>query len=730
MNRYDIILRGDPWPLGATYRGRGTNFALYSPEATRVELVLFESLEAAEPCRVISLETRHHRSGQVWHVFVSGVEPGTFYGWRVHGPHLPELGHRFDGEKLLVDPYARAVRTNTRWSRAEAIAPGANHGSALRSMVVDESGFDWEGTEHPRVRPTQRVIYEMHVRGFTVHPSSGVSCPGTFRGLIAKIPYLKDLGITTVELLPVFEFDATAPALFNPLTGERLVDFWGYNPIGFFAPHHAYESSDIDEAAHAIGFRELVRAFHAAGIEVILDVVFNHTGEGGEGGPTLSFRGIDNRTYYILDPEHPERYANYTGCGNTVNCNHPVVRRMILDSLRYWVEVMGVDGFRFDLASVFSRGTDGTPLESPPLTWEIESDPALQGRILIAEAWDAAGLFQVGSFPGERWVEWNGRFRDDVRRFWRGDKGMAGALATRMMGSPDLYMARGRQPAQGINFITCHDGFTLNDLVSYECKHNLGNGENDRDGSNDNFSWNHGVEGEEGATPEIDAARARDVRNLLATLFLSQGTPMLLSGDEFRRTQRGNNNAWCQDNEVSWLDWTRLEQHRPIHRFTRELIRFRSNHPSLHRARFLLGEDAEAGLDPMGYTRVAWHGIHPREPDWSDSSQLVAFTLTAAIDDCAMFIVLNGGTGAVRLTLPPIPGDGGGRWHRAIDTSRPSPADIQAAGSEPAILDEEIDVPARSVLVLVAPDGRPLEPGMTGRMHSLDLQLLKHLSEE
>ncbi|TVR05090.1 MAG: glycogen debranching enzyme GlgX [Deltaproteobacteria bacterium] len=720
MSPPTTLHRGEPWPLGASVRDGGVNFALYAPEATGVELVLFDDLEDEAPTQVVDLRTRHQRSGRIWHVFVEGIGAGTLYGWRVHGPHDPDDFRHFDGQKLLVDPYARAVRANRRWSRRAAMASGDNTGSALRSMVVDQTGFDWHGTGHPRIRPTQRILYELHVRGFTVHPTSGVREPGTFAGLIDKVPYIRDLGVTTVELLPVFEFDATAPALFNPLTGEPLRDFWGYNPVTFFAAHHAYEGDHEADIAHGTSFRKLVRAFHEAGIEVILDVVFNHTGEGGRDGPFISFRGLDNPTYYMEDPRRPGQFANYSGCGNTVNCNHPVVRRMILDSLRYWVDTMGVDGFRFDLASIFSRGPDGDPLENPPLTWEIESDPTLQGRLLIAEAWDAAGLFQVGTFPGERWAEWNGRFRDDVRRFWRGDHGMAGPLATRMMGSPDIYQTRGRQPAQGINFITCHDGFTLNDLVSWREKHNLENGENNRDGSSDNLSWNHGFEGNENVPASIDAARERDIRNLLATLMLAQGTPMLLAGDEFRRTQNGNNNAWCQDNETSWVDWSLLERHADLHRFTRLLIRFRQAHPSVHRARFLLGEEAEAGLDPWGYTRVAWHGLSPRKPDWSNDSQLVVFTLTAAMDDCAHCIILHAGERDVTLTLPPVPGEGEDtRWHRAIDTSRPSPEDIHEPGREPRIQGSTLTVPARSVLALTAPDNRTLQPGLTGRMFSV-----------
>ncbi len=559
---------GEPRPLGATLCEGGVNFALYSEHASAIDLLLYDRYDDDEPRQTIRLSGRAHRTVNTWHVFVAGIGAGQLYGYRVHGPSAPEQGLRFDPEKVLVDPYARGIVYGDNRDRRAACSPGPNDRCALKSLVVDPSGFDWGESARPKVAATQRVIYELHVRGFTRHPSSGVTHPGTFAGLMEKIPYLVDLGVTTVELLPVFQFDELAPDVRDPGTGERLRDYWGYNPIGFFAPHRGYYTRDWEEMAHLTGFRDLVRALHQAGLEVLLDVVFNHTSEGDAAGPTLSFKGIDNPVYYMFEPGNAAGYANYSGCGNTVNCNHPAVRRMILDSLRYWTGTMRVDGFRFDLASILSRDADGRPLPNPPLLWEIENDPALADSTLIAEAWDAGGLYQVGAFPGERWREWNGRFRDDVRSFLRGDPGTSGAMARRMLGSPDLYEGSSRRPPQGVNFVTAHDGFTLADLVAYERKHNEANGEGNRDGSDHEHSENHGVEGPTD-DPRILAARARQVRNLLTALFVAQGTPMLLAGDELGRTQGGNNNAWCQDNDTTWLDWGLLEANADLHRFTR-----------------------------------------------------------------------------------------------------------------------------------------------------------------
>ncbi len=690
------ISRGESRPLGATVCEGGVNFSLYSASATGVELLLFENYDDTAPLQTIRLESRHHRTFHYWHVFVHGIGPGQLYGYRVIGPESPGDGHRFDPAKVLVDPYARGLVYGTNWSREAACAPGDNTSSSMKSLVVDVTGYDWQSVTPPRINPTERIIYELHVGGFTRDPSSGVLYPGTFDGLVEKIPYLLDLGITTVELLPVFQFDETAPTQVDPRSGERLRDFWGYNPLGFFAPHRGYYTEGWGQMRELTGFRDLVRAFHRAGIEVFLDVVFNHTTEGAADGPTLSFRGIENRAYYHLDPDDASKYVDYSGCGNAMNCNHPVVRRLILDSLRYWTSVMHVDGFRFDLASVLARDEAGRTGAAAPLTWEIESDPILQDVSLIAEAWDAAGLYQVGAFPGERWSEWNGRFRDDVRRFLRGDPGTVGKLATRMMGSPDLYEARGHSPSQCVNFVTCHDGFTLNDLVSYARKHNLANGEDERDGSNENLSWNHGVEGPS-TDPAVERARERDIRNAFAITLLSQGTPMILAGDELRNSQGGNNNAWCQDNPTGWLDWDGLHRHASLHAYVRDMIAFRRRHPSLHRSRYLLGADAPRDLDPDGYTRVRWHGETPDAPDWSDRARLLVFTLSESRNDDALLIAVSNDDDARTVTLPAPPL--GTRWRVAVDTSAADPVRHETT-APPA--PDALRLPGRSVVVLVA----------------------------
>ncbi|MCA9705821.1 MAG: glycogen debranching protein GlgX [Myxococcales bacterium] len=684
-------------PLGATVGEGGVNFSLYSRTATAVELLIFDRFGDPEPRQTIYLDSRHHRTYGYWHVFVHGVGEGTIYGYRVHGPWAPHLGHRFNANKLLLDPYARGIVYHDVRAHRDACGRQDNVATAMKSLVVDPSTFDWQGVERPRIDPRDRVIYELHVRGFSRHPSSGVECPGTFSGLIEKIPYLVDLGVTTVELLPVFQFDEYDIDFVDPTTGQPLRNFWGYDPIGFFAPHRGYYIEQWERMRYLTGFRDLVRELHRAGLEVVLDVVFNHTAEGGDSGPTLSFRGIENAVYYLSEPGRPDTYANYSGVGNTLNCNHPVTRRLILDCLRYWVEVMRVDGFRFDLASILSRDEHGQPMKSPPLPWEIEADPALQETLLVAEAWDAGGLYQVGDFPGERWSEWNGKFRDDVRRFLRGDEGLTGAMAARMLGSPDLYEAHGREPHQCINFVTCHDGFTLEDLVSYSRKHNEANGEGGRDGSDHEHSANNGVEGPTD-DPAVEARRNRLVKSFLAVLLLAQGTPMLLGGDELRRTQRGNNNAYCQDNEVSWVDWGRLERHADVHRFVREMIAFRRAHPGLRRGKYLLGVEAPDRADPPGYTRVRWHGIRLDQPDWGVHARVLAYTLTRSHDDQALHIIINAFDRALEFEVPrPEAGLG---WVRAVDTGQPAPYDVADPGHEVRVEGPTVEVEARAVVVL------------------------------
>jgi glycogen operon protein len=546
------VMRGQSFPLGATVCDGGVNFSVYSKNAAAIELLFYDRAADAKASRVIPLDPRANRTFHYWHVFVPGVEPGQLYGYRAHGPYDPLHGLRFDPEKLLLDPYGRAVAVPKRFSREAACRPGDNSARAMKSVVVDSSTYDWEG-DAPLERPFgQTVIYEMHVGGFTRHESSGVAEAkrGTYAGLVDKIPHLVDLGVTAVELLPVFQFDEQdAPG--------RLTNYWGYTPISFFAPHTGY-SSDKSPLAPITEFRDMVKDLHRSGIEVILDVVFNHTAEGNHEGPTYSFRGLENGVYYMLE-QGGARYANYSGTGNTLNANQSTVRRLILDSLRYWVGEMHVDGFRFDLASILSRDESGKPLQVPPILWDIETDPVLAGSKVIAEAWDAAGLYQVGAFVGERWKEWNGEFRDDVRSFIKGDRGSVKKLPARFLASPDLYESDRREPEQSVNFVTCHDGFTMNDLVSYNERHNEANREGNRDGNGHNLSWNHGVEGPTDDV-EVERLRNRQIKNLFTINLLALGVPMLLMGDEVRRTQRGNNNAYCQDNEVSWFDWRLLER--------------------------------------------------------------------------------------------------------------------------------------------------------------------------
>ena len=651
---------GKSFPLGATVVDGGVNFSLFSRTATGVELLFFDRDDDDTPSRVVRFDSVTNHTYHYWHAFVPGVLPGQLYGFRVAGPASPDRGLRFDSNKILLDPYGKAVVVPKSYNRQAATEPGDNAATAMKSVVVEPGAYDWEGDEPLRLPSAQTIIYEMHVRGFTRHPSSGVGekTRGTYAGLIEKIPYLQQLGITAVELLPVFQFDAhDCP--------PGKVNYWGYAPISFFAPHQAY-SSRQDPLGPVDEFRDMVKALHRAGIEVILDVVFNHTAEGDQRGPTLCFRGIDNPTYYILEGGG-QWYANYTGCGNTLNANHPIVRRMIVDSLRYWVEDMHVDGFRFDLASILTRDANGHPLPNPPVLWDIESEPALAGTKLIAEAWDAAGLYQVGSFVGDAWREWNGRFRDDVRDFFRGEPGSLRRVADRMVGSPEIYGHKQREAEQSINFVTCHDGFTLNDLVSYNGKHNEANGENNRDGANDNRSWNCGVEGPTD-DPDVEKLRNRQVKNFLTVTMMSLGMPMILMGDEVRRTQHGNNNAYCHDNELSWFDWTLLEQHADVYRFVSLLCARRGLRSAQH-------EHGRVSLSAMLQdAKKAWHGAKLDQPDWSDGSLSVALGGELRQEGITFSLHPECLLGAARFELPPL--QPGNSWRRWIDTALDSPDDI------------------------------------------------------
>jgi len=678
---------GKSFPLGSTPCDGGVNFSVYSKSGVGLDLLLFDSADDASPSEVIRLDPHSNRTFHYWHIFVPGIAAGQVYGYRAYGPNEPHRGMRFDPGKLLLDPYAKAVAVPEQYSRPAGKIAGGDPARAMKSVVVDLRGYDWEGDTQLKRPFTETVIYEMHLAGFTRHPNSGVppARRGTYAGLIDSIPYLRDLGITAVELLPVFQFDAQD-------CPEGLTNYWGYSPVSFFAPHGGYCSIRHDPLAPLNEFRDMVKALHRAGIEVILDVVYNHTAEGDHTGPTFCFRGLENSVYYILESDR-SRYANFTGTGNTLNANHPIVRRLILDSLRYWIQEMHVDGFRFDLASILSRDEQGQPLKNPPLVWDIELDPVLAGTKLIAEAWDAAGLYQVGSFVGDFWQEWNGRFRDDVRSFLRGDRGSVARLSARILGSPDLYGHEEREPEQSINFVTCHDGFTLNDLVSYDRKHNEANGEDNRDGSDQNLSWNCGVEGPTD-NPQVESLRNRQVKNFLAVTFLALGTPMLLMGDEVRRTQRGNNNAYCQDNETSWFNWTLIERHRDVHRFVKMLVahRLRRDMPRAARGTTL--------NELLRRARFEWHGVRLHKPDLRDVSHSIACTAWSTRGHFMTHTIFNAYGEALLFELPPVFAGPGNVWHRWIDTFRHSPHDIVEWDHAPRFEEPQYLVGPRSVVVL------------------------------
>jgi glycogen operon protein len=653
-----------------------------------VELLLFDREENAIPSRVVAIDRQTNCTSHYWHVVVPDVQPGQLYGYRVHGPFDPASGMLFDPTKVLLDPYGRCVVVPENYSRDAARLAGDNAFRAMKSVVVDPDVYDWE-SDTPLQRPSsQTIIYEMHVKGFTRHPNSGVSenLRGTYAGLIEKIPYLQQLGITAVELLPIFQFDVQdAP--------QGRVNYWGYAPVSFFAPHHGY-CSCRDPLGPVNEFRDMVKALHRAGIEIILDVVFNHTTEGDNFGPTLCFRGLENSAYYILEKDR-SRYANYSGTGNTLNANHPIVRRMILDSLRYWVEQMHVDGFRFDLASILERDESGNLMPRPPVLWDIDSDPVLAGTKLIAEAWDAAGLYQVGSFIGDNWREWNGQFRDDVRSFLRGDERTVGPLADRLLGSPQIYGHEEREPEESVNFVTCHDGFTLNDLVSYNQKHNEPNGENNQDGGNDNRSSNWGVEGPTD-DPAIERLRNRQVKNFLSVTLLSLGLPMISMGDEVRRTQHGNNNAYCQDNETSWFDWTLVAKHADVHRFATMLNRHR------------LLRDMEPDRPRLSLNQIlreankAWHGVKLGQPDWGDSSHSLALSAEARNEKLLFHTILNAYSEPLEFELPQVAADDKDSWRRWIDTSLDSPHDIVGWETAPTVPGHTYRAGPRSMVVLFA----------------------------
>jgi glycogen operon protein len=688
-----IIDNGKPLPMGAELTETGVNFSLFSRGASAVTLVLFENDRPESAYREISLDKRKNRTGDVWHCHVRGLKAGALYLYRVDGPYIPEKGLRFNAHKSLLDPYAKALTSLTNWDLRDCMGynpkdPAGDLSFSYQDdlpvqpkcVVVDDDAFDWQGDTALNYPLRFSVLYETHVRGFTVHPSSGVEHPGTYRGVIEKIPFLKELGVTSLELLPIHEFNEHESLRINPQTGQPLVNYWGYSTVSFFAPKGSY-AADKTPGGQVREFKEMVRELHREGIEVILDIVLNHTAEGSELGPTFSFRGLDNTIYYMLD-ENKRYYKNFSGCGNTVNCNHPVVRSFIIDCLRYWVVDMHVDGFRFDLGSILGRDQQGQLMENPPMLERIAQDPVLSQTKIIAEAWDAGGAYQVGWFPGGRWAEWNDRFRDDVRKFWRGDPREVRHLATRLSGSSDLYLRDGRKPFHSINFITSHDGFTLSDLVSYNGKHNEENGEDNRDGGDANYSYNYGTEGP-AQSRGINTIRERQLKNFIATLMISLGTPMLLGGDEFARTQRGNNNAYCQDNPISWYDWSLLAKNRGLFRFAKEMIAFRRRHPGFMRPEFYTGRDGNYNAIPD----ISWFDERGKTPEWDKMDTCLALRIDGSKaeilndrDDNDFFIMFNSGAKSVEFRVcedleQKI-------WVRAVDTALASPEDILPPGGE------------------------------------------------
>jgi isoamylase len=683
----ESVAQGRSFPLGATLCDGGADFSVFSKHSTAVELCLFDRVDDAEPAGVIPLDPRIHRTYHYWHAFIPGIAHGQLYAFRVHGPCDPAVGLRFDASKTLLDPYGKCVARPAGYRRGAARQGGDNAAVAFKSVVVNLGAYDWEGDARPR-RPFERtVIYEMHVGRFTRHPNSGVSPAerGTYAGLIRKIPHLQELGVTAVELLPVFAFDEQDAS-------AGLVNDWGYQPVSFFAPHPGY-SSHQDPTEVLDDFRDMVKALHRAGIEVILDVVFNHTTEGGADGPTICFRGLANATYYILN-SGKATYADYTGCGNTLNANEPVVRRMIIDSLRHWVREMHVDGFRFDLAAILSRDEQGRLMSSPPLIWDIETDPVLANVKLIAEAWDAGGLYEVGSFVGDAWKEWNGKFRGDLRSLLKSDNGMVRALAYRLTGSPDVYAWEQREPEQSVNFVTCHDGFTLNDLVSYNAKHNEANGERNQDGSDNNFSWNCGVEGPSD-DPQVERLRTRQMKNFLALTLLSVGTPMLLAGDEVRSFLRSNNNAYCRNDELFSFDWALVEKYAEVHRFTKQLIAFRLS-------RTLPAERFDITLrELLREQPIQWHGVKLNSPDWSEPSHTIAAASALLWDQLLLYVVISAYWEPLYFELPPLTEAYEPR-RRCIDTFLASPEDVCALKDGPIVPPAMYRVQPRSLVILFA----------------------------
>lgn len=669
------VLPGNPYPLGATVQKSGVNFSVFSQHANSVELLIFDCADNPEPIQIIKLEGSKHYTYHFWHAYVENIKPGYFYAYRAHGPFDPSQGHRFNAKKVLIDPYSKGIDYSL-WKKEDALHGEDNIKTSLRGAIIDTDNYNWQGDKPLDLPIEETIVYELHIGNFTKSPTSGVKYAGKFKGLIEKIPYLKSLGVNAVELMPVFDFDVN--------DGKNV---WGYGTTGFFAPESTYCITP-NKASHVREFRDMMRAFHKAGIEVILDVVFGYTPEGNENGPTFCFKGLDNSIYYHLSPQDHQYYMNYSGCGNTINSNHPVVAKFIKDCLEYWVREMHVDGFRFDEASILSRDEYGNTLLYPTVLWNIDLSETLATTKVFAEPWDAGGAYLVGRFPGYRFIEWNGRFRDEMRRFVRGDMGLTPSIAGRITGSADIFQYSDRLPLNSLNFITAHDGFTLYDLVSYNTKHNELNNENNQDGIDNNCSWNCGAEGNTD-DHEILKLRFKQMRNFLTLLFLSKGIPMISMGDEVARTQQGNNNSYCQDNEISWFDWKLIETNSALLQFVRQIIRFRKKH------RFFYDNESFSRADKNGWPEIAFHGCKLNEPGWDNAgSRVLSFTLRQSIH-----IMINmDDTGLIF----EIPTGQKGKWYLTVNTNDDG-VGVFIDGEELELPDSQnIYVEKKSIIVLVA----------------------------
>lgn len=672
---------GKPFPIGSSIKDNGVNFSVFSKNAKSIEILLFDDKDDVKPSRIIELKEEENKSYYYWHIYVEGLKAGTYYAYRVDGEYNPSKSLAFDKSKVLIDPYAKGIYASN-YDRKSAMTFGNdNLAYSYKSVVIAEDNYDWEGDTTLSLDLSDLTIYEMHIGGFTKSESSGIetSKRGTYAGVIEKIPYLQSLGINAVELLPVYAFDDQD----SPIGKSN---YWGYSPLNFFAIHNSY-SVDKDPISAIAEFKDMVKAFHKAGIEIILDVVYNHTSESNYDGPLQCFKGFENQTYYILDNIDKSTHQDFTGCGNSINANHSVTRRMIIDSLKYWVEEMHIDGFRFDLASVLSRDESGVPIENPPVLWSIESEPSLSCTKLIAEAWDASGLYQLGVFTGDKWAEWNGKYRDDIRQFIKGNNGLTSTIASRIVGSPDIFKKDSYSVSKSIHFVTCHDGFTLNDLVSYNNKHNAENGENNMDGANDNYSWNCGLEGKTD-DEEIEKLRLKQIKNFFVISLFSQGTPMILMGDEVRRSQNGNNNAYCLDNQVNWFDWNLVEENKELLNFVRSLIEITQEFEVLRYSSAM-----ETMHKTKGSPYITWHGTELNEPDWSKNSHTLGFEYHFPEKKERILVLMN--MYWDELTFE-IPKEKYGKWNLQVDTS-------QDNSDTCTLLDanEKLTIGSRSITVLI-----------------------------